>query len=60
MVKKFTLIDRILMVENFVSMSVFSGRTNCALSGTRLIDSGTIDWTNRYRKRSNQVTTSPT
>ena len=43
MAKKCTLIDIILMVEFFVSMSVFSGRTNCALSGTRQIGSGTVD-----------------
>ena len=60
MVRKYTLVDIILMVESFESMNVFSGRTNRALSGTSQNDDGTVGRTNRQRKESNQVATSLT
>ena len=60
MVRKYTLVDIILMVESFESMNVFSGRTNRALSGTSQNDDGTVGRTNRQRKKSNQVATSLT
>ena len=60
MVNKCTLIDITLIIECFVSMSMFSGRTHCALSGAKQIGNGTADYVNRQAKWSNQVPTSLT
>ena len=50
MVNKCTLIDITLIVECFVSMSMFSDRTHCALSGAKQIGNGTADYVNRQAK----------